>query len=363
MKKTIKTTIIITLLFIIFFIDYYFLSNNASTNNCVLNIIFLIVNSLFSLFIITLIHEMSHQIVAIILGMGSSIFVCYPFILSKERNRWRVSINFRNIVESLGFIIPNIPIIKDKEDYKLNLIKVAISTIIGPISSILFLIFCLIIPVYSVNFSYFIKIFIVTSLILVISSLFYDDGLMFILLLINKEYAIKTLMSMNNCSSNYFHNGYLYEIANNECSEIDFNNINKSGNYQFEIQSYVIYNHIIHGRVLYSEIINKNIESLMNSKIELNSLKSEIILYIHTAIIYLTVIRRDYDSGQELYGKYFREYEEMLKNHYLTQRTRYFLGYINSYNRILDMLENSFEYKINENKINVEKQLLYMYRL
>ncbi len=359
MKKIQNSTIIIVFFFVIFLINFYFLNNKVSINNRVLNIILLILNCVFCLFIVTLIHELSHQIVAIILGMNLSIFVSYPFIISKRRERWKININFGNKFKYLGFIIPNIALIKDKEDYSLNVMKVAITTIAGPISSLLFLILCSLIPVYSGNFASIIRIFIIISLLLVVSSLFYGDGPMFLLLLINKEYAIKSLLSMNNYSSNYFRNLYLYEYANNKCEEIDIKNENQNRSYQFEIQSYIIYNHILHGMVIHNETVKKNIEWLLCSEIELNKLKPEIILYIHTVIVYLAVIKKDYNSGKELYSKNFLQYEEILKNHYLTQRTRYFLGYIDSFDRIIDILENCFEYKISENKINIEKELLY----
>jgi hypothetical protein len=356
MKKILNKGILVTAFLMIFIFDYCFLKNRVSIDNY--KIFFVIINIIFSLFIITFIHELGHQIIAIILEMKSSVLVCYPFVLTRKNSNWFVDIDFKNTFDSVGFIIPNIPVIRDLEEYNLNLRKIALAVLVGPITSFLFLIVCLIFPINTVGVILIKEIFVITSLLLVMTSLIYGDGRMFLLLLINKDYALKSLMSFNNHSSNYFSNNYLYNIAKERSEEIDFENIDKDTLFQFEIQSYLIYNFIINCNDNYTEILKKNIESLLNTEVELERLKPEIILYIHTAIIYLISITKDINSADKLYKMYFLKHEKILKDNYLAQRSKYFLGYITSLDEIINMIDHCFEYSISENYSSIEKKLL-----
>lgn len=356
LKQNVYKGILVFVIIIILSLDHFFVLGWVSVGKY--KIFIIIVNCLFSIFIATFIHELGHQIISIFLGMKSYVFSCYPFILIRKNNKWCINIHFKNNTDILGFIIPNIPVIRDLHDYNLNLRKIVLATLAGPIASILLGIVCLLFPTNIVEIILLKKILGITSLFLSMVSLIYGDGPMFLLLLTNKNYALKSLMSFNNNSSNYFSNNYLYKVAEVNCGKINFKNIDEITLVQFEIQSYLIYNSVLNNNYNYPEILKKNIENFIKVEIELENLKPEIVLYIHTVIIYLTLVENNFDLANKLYNVYLFKHEKILNDNYFMQRSRYFLGYLISLEQIMDLLDNCFEYAISENYNLIEKKLI-----
>ncbi|WP_026882167.1 hypothetical protein [Clostridium akagii] len=356
MKQNLYKGILISIIITILSLDYFFVLGWVSLERYKMFII--IVNCLFSIFVTTFIHGLGHQILLIILGMKSSVFSCYPVLLIRKNNKWFININFKIDTDIVGFIIPNIHVIRDLHDYNSNLRKIALATLAGPITSILLGIVCLIFPTNIVEIILLKKILGITSLFLAMLSLIYGDGSIFLLLLTNKNYVLKSLMSFNNYSSNYFSNNYLYKVAEDCFEEIDLKNIDEKALLQFEIQSYLIYNSVLNNNNNYPQILKKNIENFSNVEIELENLKPGIILYIHTVILYLTSVEKNFDLANKIYNLYFLEHEKIPNDSYLLQRSRYFLGHLMSLEQIINMLDNYFEFTISENYSLIEKKLI-----
>jgi len=184
---------------------------------------------------------------------------------------------------------------------------------------------------------------------------------MFLLLLKNEKYAMNIFMSFNHYSNNYFSNDYLYVIAKERCEKINFQIIDENVLTEIQIQGNIIENSIIKGNCINNEVVKKNIETFLDVYHKLDIIYEEVICYIHLIIMYLIVIEKDFNSADKLYKYYFLEYENLDNANYLLERTKYFLGYSIPLEKIIYLLENSIEYYISENYINIEKKILNSY--
>ena len=359
MKNIIFKSIVFISIIIAILTNYIFITNKVEVEPY--KLYFTICNIAICLFIIILIHELGHQVIAVILGISSCVFFAYPFLIIKRNNRWDIKINMRHLFQYSGFIIPKVPVIRNFREYNIVIKKIAISTIFGPIVSI---IFGMIGFVFTTNIELLIlikNIFCVTSLVIGMYTLFFGDGPMFLLLSKNENYAMNIFMTFNHYSNNYFSNDYLYVIAKERCKKINFEIIDENVLTEIQIQGNIIENSIIKGNCIDNEVVKKNIETFLDVYHKLDIIYEEVICYIHLIIMYLIVIEKDFNSANKLYNYYFLEYEDLKNGNYLVERTKYFLGYSISLEKIIYMLENSIEYYISENYINIEKKILNSY--
>ncbi|MBL4931802.1 hypothetical protein [Clostridium paridis] len=342
-----------------FLINYIFIYDKIEVESY--KLYFIIYNFIICLFIAILIHELGHQLISVILGINSSVLYIFPFLMVKNNSRWDISVNIKYMLQYGGFNIPNIPIVRNNKEYDVVVKKIAISTIFGPIASIMVAGAC---SFFQTNIDLLIlirNIFCITSLFIGVYNLFFGDGQMFFSLLKNEKNTINILMSFNHYSNNYSNNDYLYIVAKKKCEEINLELIDKNELIQIEIQCNIIENSIIKNKFINNEVVKKNIKNLIYLYYKLDIIHKEIIYYIHLVIIYLLVIEKDFNSANKLYKHYFLEYENSDDTNYLLERTKYFLGYPISLEKIMHILENNMEHYINENYINVEKNILKSY--
>ncbi|MHC1685322.1 MAG: hypothetical protein AB6733_20685 [Clostridiaceae bacterium] len=131
---------------------------------------------IFGWFVVIIIHELGHQIIAVILNVTSPILFAYPVSMIKKNNKWFVNINFKFSLFATGFIIPNIPHIKDSQGYEDAVKRLVKVTLAGPALSLLFGALCLIINITGLEMMLIKNTIGALSLILGLLCLIFGDG-------------------------------------------------------------------------------------------------------------------------------------------------------------------------------------------
>ncbi|MHC1685323.1 MAG: hypothetical protein AB6733_20690 [Clostridiaceae bacterium] len=170
---------------------------------------------------------------------------------------------------------------------------------------------------------------------------------------------MKTVLAFNNCSYNYNMNNFLYDIAKESCKAIEFTAVNKEQLYEAEIQYNLICNYIIKGKTEYPDVIKTNIEKILSDKGKVKILFKELVEYIHIVIIYLILVKKDYNSAKELLEFHLSKEEGIKQYGYLIKRSKYFLGYDVSLEGIMYELNNNSQYAASESYYNLQKNIIF----
>ncbi len=106
MKNIIFKSIVFISIIIAILTNYIFITNKVEVEPY--KLYFTICNIAICLFIIILIHELGHQVIAVILGISSCVFFAYPFLIIKINSPF-LSISINSIICKVVFIIIHTP--------------------------------------------------------------------------------------------------------------------------------------------------------------------------------------------------------------------------------------------------------------
>lgn len=319
------------------------------------NLFVISISMLLSLFLSNLIHELAHQIVAIILNMKSNVVYVYPVNLIKKLEGWNIYLGFKIKFNSLGFIIPNLSLINEELQYKNLMKKMCAIAIIGPIASFTLGLICFFIKANILEFIIFKKVLIITSLSIGFLTLF-GDGKMAILLLKDNIYRIKTILEFNSYSLNYFENKYIYDKANKYCEYINWVSISEKDVLQIELQSNLLYYSTAIDKKNLNEIVKENIKNIYINRNKIEKITPQMTQYIYNIIFYLIVVENNSNDSCELFLFYK---DKMKKEEYLRQRSQYLIDpHRKRLESVLKELKMDLRYFISESYTDIEQNIL-----
>lgn len=287
-----------------------------------------------SFLISTFVHEISHFISLIFVGLKLNTFNSFPISLYFSNGKYKLKIifNLENLYQ--GFVLPLIPPINNKKQMDSYIKRLLIGLIMGPVGSFLFSLVLYFMIIRYTTYNLFFDVLIIVSFLLGVLCIFFSDGIMAYRYLKNEIYKISTMLIYSLFSSEIEINDqsdYLYTYANEISDTINLNDkffyLDSDNIVQIDLQKNILYYCLVSKRNLINKVIIDNMNEIISNIEKIPYTNSGLFEYINLALIYYVIYEKDLEKGKRILNALSKDKSKFNRYRmYIFERSKYFIG-------------------------------------